>query len=53
VWEYQFYIDLTFDDYNRYRQSIDAIMPLISRLKVLGEYREEKEAVEELINNDE
>ena len=41
-WEYQFYIDLTFIDYNRYRQSIDAIMPLISGLKVLGEYREEK-----------
>lgn len=41
-WEYQFYIDLTFTDYNRYRQSVDAIMPLISRLKVLGEYREEK-----------
>jgi prephenate dehydratase len=45
-WEYQFYIDLTFDDYNRYKQSIDAIMPLISRLKVLGEYREEKEATD-------
>jgi prephenate dehydratase len=41
-WEYQFYIDLTFSDYNRYKQSIDAIMPLISNLKVLGEYREEK-----------
>jgi prephenate dehydratase len=40
-WEYQFYIDLTFADYNRYRQSIDAIMPLISGLKVLGEYRAE------------
>jgi prephenate dehydratase len=44
-WEYQFYIDLTFDDYNRYRQSIDAIMPLISGLKVLGEYREEKDDI--------
>lgn len=41
-WQYQFYIDLTFDDYNRYKQSIDAILPLISNLKVLGEYREEK-----------
>ncbi|HBG58439.1 prephenate dehydratase [Proteiniphilum sp. UBA1028] len=41
-WEYQFYVDLTFGDYTRYRQSIDAIMPLISGLKVLGEYREEK-----------
>lgn len=45
-WEYQFYIDLTFTDYNRYRQSIDAIMPLISKLKLLGEYREEKPRIE-------
>lgn len=54
-WEYQFYIDLTFEDYNRYKQSIDAIMPLISRLKVLGEYREEKDAADEQIikKNDE
>jgi prephenate dehydratase len=41
-WEYQFYIDLTFDSYSRYKQSIDAIIPLVSGLKVLGEYREEK-----------
>ncbi len=41
-WEYQFYIDLTFEDYNRYKQSIDAIIPLVSGLKILGEYREEK-----------
>ncbi len=41
-WEYQFYIDLTFGDYSRYKQSVDAIMPLVSNLKVLGEYREEK-----------
>jgi len=46
-WEYQFYIDLTFDDYNRYRQSVDAIMPLISGLKVLGEYREEQNGSDE------
>ena len=42
VWEYQFYIDLTFEDYKRYKQSIDAIIPLVSGLKILGEYREEK-----------
>lgn len=47
-WEYQFYIDLTFTNYNRYRQSIDAIMPLISKLKVLGEYREEKHGFDQL-----
>ncbi len=37
-WEYQFYIDLTFSDYYRYKQSIEAIMPLVADLKVLGEY---------------
>ena len=41
-WEYQFYIDLTFPDYSRYRQAIDAIKPLTGNLKLLGEYREEK-----------
>ena len=37
-WEYMFYIDVTYNDYMRYRQSIDAITPLIKELKVLGEY---------------
>jgi prephenate dehydratase len=41
-WEYQFYIDLTFSDYERYRQAIDAILPLTGNLKILGEYREDK-----------
>ena len=41
-WEYQFYIDLTFSDYHRYKQSIEAIMPLVANLKVLGEYSKGK-----------
>lgn len=41
-WEYQFYIDLTFADFERYRQSIKAILPLVGNLKVLGEYIEDK-----------
>ena len=41
-WEYLFYVDLTFDNLTRYRQSIDAITPLVKKIKVLGEY-EEKE----------
>ena len=41
-WEYQFYIDLTFSDYHRYKQSIEAIMPLVADLKVLGEYSKSK-----------
>lgn len=39
-WEYRFYIDLTFTDYQRYRQSIDAVLPLINDFKNLGEYAE-------------
>lgn len=37
-WEYRFFINLTFDDYVRYRQSIEAVRPLISDFKILGEY---------------
>ena len=45
-WEYQFYIDLKFPDYARYKQSINAILPLVSKLKVLGEYREGEQSIE-------
>jgi len=38
-WEYQFYINLTFDDYTRYRQSLDAIRPLTKDFELLGEYK--------------
>ena len=37
-WEYLFYVDLTYTDYTRYRQSIEAIRPLTKQLKILGEY---------------
>lgn len=39
-WEYQFYIDVTFDNYARYRQSVEAVRPLTSDFVVLGEYCE-------------
>ena len=39
-WEYRFYVDLTFDSYVRYHQSIDAVRPLINDFKILGEYIE-------------
>ncbi|MDR1810212.1 MAG: prephenate dehydratase [Prevotella sp.] len=44
-WEYQFYVDLKFDDYGRYKQSLDAIRPLISELKILGDYPEGRQSV--------
>lgn len=37
-WEYMFYVDVTYDNLTRYRQSIDAITPLTKELKILGEY---------------
>lgn len=37
-WEYMFYVDVTYDNLTRYRQSIDAIMPLTKELRILGEY---------------
>lgn len=39
-WEYQFYVDVTFDDPHRYRQAIDAARPLTSGFRILGEYAE-------------
>lgn len=39
-WKYQFYINLTFSDYDRYRQSLDAIIPLTRDFQILGEYKE-------------
>ncbi|MBR1469493.1 MAG: prephenate dehydratase [Prevotella sp.] len=38
-WEYMFYVDVTYSNLTRYRQSIDAIIPLTKELKILGEYR--------------
>lgn len=37
-WEYRFYIDLTFDSYARYQNAINAVRPLISDFRTLGEY---------------
>jgi len=39
-WKYQFYINLTFNDYTRYRQSLEAIIPLTKDFQILGEYKE-------------
>ena len=44
-WEYQFYVDVAFNDYLRYKQSIAAITPLTKELKTLGEYAEGKSNV--------
>ena len=37
-WQYLFYVDVTYDDYVRFHQSIEAVRPLTKQLKILGEY---------------
>lgn len=44
-WEYLFYVDVLFSDYTRYSQAIDAIRPLTSDLKILGEYLHGRESI--------
>ena len=44
-WEYQFYVDIVFDNVLRYKQSITAITPLTKELKILGEYEDGKSSI--------
>jgi prephenate dehydratase len=37
-WEYLFYVDVDFSNYEKYRQSLDAIRPLLGELTIFGEY---------------
>ncbi|MGM0531325.1 MAG: prephenate dehydratase [Bacteroidota bacterium] len=41
-WEYQFYVDVEFDDYERYQQALSAVAPFTSGLVILGEYKRGK-----------
>lgn len=43
-WEYLFYVDVIFKDYAKYLQSLDAVRPLINKLRVLGEYENGKQS---------
>ena len=45
-WKYQFYVNLLFTDYKRYRQAIDAILPLTKDFEILGEYMEGEQSVQ-------
>ena len=44
-WEYQFYVDVVFDNVLRYKQAIAAIAPLTKELKILGEYEDGKSSI--------
>lgn len=44
-WQYKFYVDLTFNDYTKYVQGIDAINPLTEELRILGEYKDGRQTI--------
>ena len=44
-WEYEFYVDVMYDQLLRYKQAIAAISPLTKQLKILGEYEDGKSSV--------
>ena len=46
-WEYLFYIDLSFNNYTRYIQALDAARPLCGKLVVLGEYENGRQSDED------
>ena len=46
-WEYIFYVDLSFGNYTRYIQAIDAVRPLCGSLRILGEYENGRQSVED------
>ena len=45
-WEYEFYVDVMYDQLLRYKQAIAAITPLTKQLKILGEYEDGKSNVQ-------
>ena len=38
-WQYFFYVDIRFSTYERYRQALKAVRPLMAGLYILGEYK--------------
>jgi prephenate dehydratase len=45
---YFFYVDLSYDNFERYQQSISAITPLVVDLQILGEYKYGIESLENI-----
>lgn len=48
--QYFFYLDLSFDNYEKYQQSLTAIRPLVTDLQILGEYKYGIESLENIHN---
>ena len=38
-WEYQFYLDLEYDNYDMYKNAVEAIKPFSDKIGILGEFK--------------
>jgi len=38
-WQYNFFIDLIFDDYSKYEKAMDKLKHVTNELTILGEYK--------------
>ena len=47
-WHYRFYIDVLFDNYDKYKNMLQAIGPLTDKLGILGEYTSGSKSFEEI-----
>ncbi len=49
-WQYLIFIDITFNDAERYRKALEAIKPLTDGLEIMGEYQIGKKSFKEVHN---
>ena len=47
-WHYRFFIDVLFDDYQKYKSMLQAVGPLTDDLQVMGEYKSGKRSFEQI-----
>ena len=47
-WHYRFYIDVLFDNYDKYKSMLQAIGPLTDELQILGEYGSGSKSFEQI-----
>ena len=47
-WHYRFYIDVLFDNYDKYKSMLQAIGPLTDELQILGEYESGSKSFEQI-----
>lgn len=43
--KYSFYVDLVFEEYERYKQAADAVIPLTTNFKIIGEYQKDDKSL--------